>query len=38
MHQGRGSSLKETTLNKVASYGLPEDMIFELNEEKNRVR
>lgn len=35
MHRGRRWLRKETTLNKVARYGLPEE---ELNEEKDPVR
>lgn len=35
MHRGRRWLPKETTLNKVARYGFPEE---ELNEEKDPVR
>lgn len=38
MHWGRVWSLKKTSLDKVTSHGLPQDMIFELNEEKDPVR
>lgn len=34
MHKGRGWSLKETTVNQVAVYGLPEEVIFELMKRK----